>query len=40
MLKNYAIILASGTGISFDNDLHKQIIKISGKTVLEHSVEI
>lgn len=40
MLKNYAIILASGAGIRFDNDLPKQFIKIAGKTVLEHSVEI
>ena len=40
MLKNYAIILASGAGIRFDHDLPKQFIKIAGKTVLEHSVEI
>ena len=40
MLRNYAIVLASGNGIRFGNDLPKQFIKIAGKTVLEHTVEI
>lgn len=39
-MKNYAIILASGTGVRYNNDLPKQFIKIAGKTVLEHTVEI
>ena len=40
MLKNYAIILASGKGSRFENDLPKQFVKIAGKTVLEHTVDI
>lgn len=40
MLKNYAIILASGRGARFDSGLPKQFTKIAGKTVLEHTVEI
>lgn len=40
MLKNYAIVLASGTGSRLGNDLPKQFVKIAGKTVLEHTVEI
>ena len=39
-MKNYAIILASGTGSRFGSDIPKQFIEIAGKTVLEHSVEI
>lgn len=37
---NYAVILASGTGERFGSDVPKQFIKICGKTILEHSVEI
>lgn len=40
MLKNYAIILASGKGNRFENDLPKQFVKIAGKTVLEHTIDI
>ena len=40
MLKNYGIILASGTGSRYNSDIPKQFIKIAGKTVLEHTVEI
>lgn len=39
-LKNYGIILASGTGSRYGSDIPKQFIKIAGKTVLEHTVEI
>lgn len=39
-LKNYGIILASGTGSRYSSDIPKQFIKIAGKTVLEHTVEI
>lgn len=39
-LKNYGIILASGTGSRYNSDIPKQFIKIAGKTVLEHTVEI
>ena len=39
-IKNYAIILASGTGSRYGSDIPKQFIKIAGKTILEHTVEI
>lgn len=38
-LKNYAVILASGSGKRYGADIPKQFIKISGKTILEHSIE-
>ena len=40
MSKNYAIILASGSGSRYGNELPKQFVKIAGKTVLEHTIEI
>ncbi len=36
----YAIILASGTGTRFENPLPKQFIKIAGKSILEHTLDI
>lgn len=39
-MKNYGIILASGTGSRYKNDIPKQFVKIAGKTILEHTVEI
>lgn len=39
-MKNIAIILASGTGSRYGNDLPKQFVKIAGKTILEHTIEI
>lgn len=39
-MKNYAIILASGIGSRYGNDIPKQFIKIAGKTILEHTIEI
>jgi len=39
-LKNYAITLASGNGSRYKNSIPKQFAKISGKTVLEHTIEI
>ncbi len=39
-LKNYAIILASGLGSRFGNNIPKQFEKINGKTILERSIEI
>lgn len=39
-LKNYAIILASGTGTRFGTKTPKQFIKICGKTILERTIEI
>lgn len=38
-MKHIAIILASGTGSRFSNDIPKQFYKINGKTVLEITVE-
>ena len=40
VLKNYAIILASGTGTRYSNETPKQFVKIAGKTVLEHTIEL
>lgn len=39
-LKNYGIILASGSGSRYGADVPKQFIKIAGKTILEHTIEI
>ena len=39
-LKNYGIILASGAGSRYGSDVPKQFIKIAGKTILEHTIEI
>jgi len=38
-MKTIAIILASGSGKRFGDDLPKQFTKLAGKTMLEHSVE-
>jgi len=38
-MKNYAIILASGSGKRFNSDLPKQFVKLNGKTILEYSIE-
>lgn len=37
-MKNYAIILASGTGERSGLEIPKQFIKIGGKSVLEHTI--
>ena len=39
-MKNYAIILASGTGTRCDKDTPKQFLKIGDKTILEHTLDI
>lgn len=39
-MKTFGIILASGTGSRYGNDTPKQFIKIAGKTILEHTIEI
>ncbi len=39
-MKNYGIILASGSGVRFGSETPKQFIKIAGKTVLEHTIEL
>lgn len=38
-MKNIAIILASGSGSRFNNELPKQFFKIKNNTVLDYSVE-
>lgn len=39
-MTTYAIILASGSGSRYGSGVPKQFIKIAGKTLLEHTVEI
>lgn len=39
MKKNLVIILAGGTGSRIEGDLPKQFLKLSGKTILQHSIE-
>jgi 2-C-methyl-D-erythritol 4-phosphate cytidylyltransferase len=38
--RNIAIILASGTGTRFRSSTPKQFLKLAGKTVLEHTLDI
>ena len=39
-MKNYGIILASGVGNRYGSDVPKQFVKIAGKTVFEHTIEV
>ena len=39
-LKNVAIILASGSGTRFGSETPKQFMKLAGKTVLEHTLDV
>ena len=39
-MKNYSIILASGSGSRFGSETPKQFIEIGGKTILEYTTEI
>jgi 2-C-methyl-D-erythritol 4-phosphate cytidylyltransferase len=39
MKKNLAIIMAGGTGSRIDGDLPKQFLTLSGKTILQHSID-
>ncbi len=39
-MKNYAVILASGKGSRLGEEIPKQFIKLAGKTILEHTIEI
>ncbi|MGD2089278.1 MAG: 2-C-methyl-D-erythritol 4-phosphate cytidylyltransferase [Candidatus Aminicenantes bacterium] len=39
MKKNLAIILAGGTGSRIEGDLPKQFLTLSGKTILQYSIE-
>jgi ribitol-5-phosphate 2-dehydrogenase (NADP+) / D-ribitol-5-phosphate cytidylyltransferase len=40
MKKNLAIILAAGMGSRFKQDMPKQFAKVSGKTVIEHTIRV
>lgn len=40
MTTNIAIILASGTGMRFRSEAPKQFLKLAGKTVLEHTLDV
>jgi 2-C-methyl-D-erythritol 4-phosphate cytidylyltransferase len=40
MRKNVAIILAGGQGERFKGDIPKQFLKLSGKTVIEHTIDV
>lgn len=39
-MKNYAIILASGSGTRIGSDIPKQFSLISDRTIIEHSIDI
>lgn len=39
-MRSYAIILASGTGSRYGGSTPKQLNKIAGKTILEHTIEV
>jgi len=39
-MKTYAIILSGGTGQRTGLDVHKQFIKIAGKTIIEHTIDV
>lgn len=39
-MKTIGIILASGTGNRYNSDIPKQFVKIAGKTIFEHTIEI
>ena len=39
-MKNYGIILASGVGNRYGSNIPKQFVKIAGKTVFEHTIEV
>ncbi len=39
-IQTYAIILSAGKGIRCNTDIPKQFIKVAGKTILEHTIDI
>ncbi len=39
-MKNYAVILASGIGSRYGQELPKQFVVVAGKTILEHTLDI
>ena len=40
MSKNVAVILAGGSGARFGRDLPKQFLKVAGKKVIEHTIDV
>lgn len=40
MSKNIAVILAGGNGARFGRDLPKQFLKVAGKKVIEHTIDV
>jgi len=40
MSKNIAVILAGGSGSRFGRDLPKQFLKVAGKKVIEHTIDV
>lgn len=40
MSKNIAVILAGGSGARFGQDLPKQFLKVAGKKVIEHTIDV
>ena len=39
-MKNIAIILAGGSGTRMGNNLPKQFLKVAGKQVIEHTIDV
>jgi len=39
-MRTYAIILAGGSGTRFESDIPKQFVKIAGKLIIEHTIEV
>lgn len=39
-MKNIAVILAGGSGSRLGNDLPKQFLKVAGKQVIEHTIDV
>lgn len=39
-MKNIAVLLAGGKGNRFGGNLPKQLIKVAGKTIIEHTIEV
>jgi ribitol-5-phosphate 2-dehydrogenase (NADP+) / D-ribitol-5-phosphate cytidylyltransferase len=39
-MRNVAVILAGGSGIRMGNDTPKQFLKLAGKMVIEHTIEV
>lgn len=39
-MKNFAVILAAGTGTRFGGDVPKQFIKLAGRMIIEHTIDV